>query len=237
MDYFANSFDGKVGLVSGAGQGQGKAVVKLLLDNGARVVAFSRSGNKPDLSHNNLRIVKGDSSDLSSLNGIKEMIKNQYGKLHFIYNNHGMFAMHSQEFHGETAKEFFDRNVVSSINTVEVFNQLMTEGGSIVNVGASPSIYHLASLEYAVSKRAVEEMTRKMASILRPKNIRVNALMPGSVDASRDIDDISPFKFKMLEGKKDVSTLEIAYTALFLLSDLSYGINGQAINVDAGIRL
>ncbi len=237
MDYFANSFEGKVGVVSGAGRGQGKAVVKLLLENGAKVIAFSRSGNKPDLTHENLRIVKGDSSDLESLRAIREFVEKEHGILHFVYNNHGMFSAQSQEFHGQTALEFFDRNVVSSINTIETFYPLMTKGGSIVSVGASPALYHMSSLEYAVSKRAVEEMTRKMAAILRSKNIRVNALLPGSVDASREIEDLVPFKFKGLDGKKEVSTLEIAYTALFLLSDLSYGINGQSISVDAGIHL
>lgn len=237
MDYFARSFEGKVGVVSGAGLGQGKAVVKLLLANGAKVVAFSRSGNKPDISHENLEVMKGDSSDLGSLQIVRDFIKSEFGNLHFLYNNHGMFAMHTSEFHGATAMQFFERNVVSSINTIETFSPIMNNGGSIVSVGASPAIYHLSSLEYAVSKRGVEEMTRKMASILRPKNIRVNALMPGNVDASKDIEEIAPFRFKPLDVKKDVSTLEIAYTALFLLSDLSYGINGQSIIVDAGLRL
>jgi NAD(P)-dependent dehydrogenase (short-subunit alcohol dehydrogenase family) len=237
MDYFAKSLEGKVGVVSGAGQGQGKAVVKLLLENGAKVVAFSRSGNKPDIKHSNLKILRGDSSDISTLMSIRDYVGKEFGVLNFIYNNHGMFGAHSNEFHGVDALHFFERNVVSSINTIETFHPLMKNGGSVVNVGASPAIYHLSSLEYAVSKRAVEEMTRKMAAILRSKNIRVNALMPGSVDSSKEVEEIYPFKFKPLEGKKEVSTLEVAYTALFLLSDLSYGINGQSINVDSGIRL
>ncbi len=237
MDYFSKSFKGKVGVVSGAGQGQGKAVVKLLLESGAKVVAFSRSGNKPDLKHDNLRILKGDSSDLASLKVVRDSIGKEFGTLDFLYNNQGLFALHSTEFNGDTAVEFYKGNVVSSINTIETFYPLMNKGGSIVNVGASPVLYHRSSLEYAVSKSAVVEMTKKMASILRPKNIRVNALMPGSVDSSKEIEEIAPFNFKKLDGKKEVTTLEIAYTALFLLSDLSYGINGQAINVDAAVRL
>jgi hypothetical protein len=61
--------------------------------------------------------------------------------------------------------------------------------------------------------------------------------MPGSVDATKEIEDLLPFNFKGLDGRKDVSTLEVAYVALFLLSDLSVGINGQSINVDSGIGL
>jgi NAD(P)-dependent dehydrogenase (short-subunit alcohol dehydrogenase family) len=142
-----------------------------------------------------------------------------------------------EEFSGEKAMEFFNRNVVSSINTIEIFHPLMKNGGTIVNVGASPALFHLSSLEYAISKRSVEELTRKMASILRVKNIRVNAIMPGSVDSSVEIEELAPFKFKKLEGKKEVTTLEIAYVALFLISDLSYGINGQSVAVDGGLRL
>lgn len=237
MDYFGNSLEGKIGIVSGAGMGQGKAVVKLLLDNGAKVVAFSRGGNKPDIEHKNLRILKGDSSDLSSLQKVKNSVEKEFGRLNFLYNNHGLFGGHRDEFGGNLATEFFQKNVVSSINTIETFHPLMKNGGSIVSVGASPAIFHLSSLEYAVSKRAVEEMTRKMASILKPKNIRVNAVMPGSVDATKDIEDLTPFNFGKLEGRKVVTTLEVAYTAIFLLSDLSYGINGQSIVVDGGLGL
>jgi NAD(P)-dependent dehydrogenase (short-subunit alcohol dehydrogenase family) len=237
MDYFKKSLEGKVGIVSGAGMGQGKAVVKLLLEEGARVIAFSRTGNKPDIRHDNLKVMRGDSSDLPSLREIRKEVEKDFGKLNFLYNNHGLFSPAEEEFSGEKAMEFFNRNVISSINTVQVFHPLMKDGGSIVNVGASPGLFHLSSLEYAVSKRSVEELTRKMASMLRSKNIRVNAIMPGSVDSSVDVEELAPFRFKKLEGKKDVSTLEIAYAALFLISDLSYGINGQSIAVDGGLRL
>ncbi|EQB66251.1 MAG: hypothetical protein AMDU3_IPLC00001G0417 [Thermoplasmatales archaeon I-plasma] len=237
MDYFAKSFEGKVGLISGAGNGQGKAVAKLLLEKGATVVAFSRSGNKPDIKHENLILMKGDSTDPSSLATIGNFLKGKFGKINFLYNNHGLYSPKSEEFHGKDALESFNRNVVSSINTVEAISPLMESGGSIVNVGASPAIFRFSSLEYAVSKRGVEEMTRKLASMLRKRNIRVNALMPGSVDATKEIEDLLPFNFKGLDGRKDVSTLEVAYVALFLLSDLSVGINGQSINVDSGIGL
>lgn len=237
MDYFGESFKGKIGVVAGVGMGQGKAVVKLLLENGARVIAFSRSGNKPDISHSNLKILKGDSLDPSSLRSIVEQVKRENGKIDFLYNNHGLFSPKSDEFHAESMMEFFRRNVISSINTVEAFLPLMKDGGSIVSVGASPALFHLSSLEYAVSKNAVAELTRRLAVILKPRNIRVNAIMPGSVDSSKDVEELRPFRFKPLDGRKEVSTLEVAYTALFLLSDLSYGIDGQSVNVDAGLRL
>lgn len=234
MDYLAKSFEGKVGIVSGAGEGQGKAVVKLLLEHGANVIAYSRSGNKPTLKHENLKVLKGDSTAPQTLEGIREEVERKYGILHFLYNNHGRFAPGSPSFDGETALEFFKGNVVTSINSINAFWPLMKNGGSIVNVGASKGLFRLASLEYAIAKYSVEELTRKAASSLRDRNIRVNAILPASVDSSTEVEDLLPFKFKELKGKKDVSTLEIAYTALFLLSDLSHGINGQAISVDNG---
>ncbi|MEM0141565.1 MAG: SDR family oxidoreductase [Thermoplasmatales archaeon] len=237
MDYFREALEGKIGVVSGAGNGQGMAVVKLLLENGARIIAFSRSGNKPAISHENLIISKGDSTDQSSLGQIAKIVEQKYGKLDFLYNNHGIFSPRSEEIDGKKAIEFFQGNVVASMNTVSEFLHLFKDGGSIVNVGASPAIYKHSSLEYAVTKRAVEELTRKMASLLKPKNVRVNALMPGSVDSSKQIEEIKPFSFSQVAGKSSVSTLEVAYVALFLLSSLSFGINGQAIYVDGGLGL
>ncbi|MEM0136383.1 MAG: SDR family oxidoreductase [Thermoplasmatales archaeon] len=237
MDYFRQAFDGKIGIISGAGSGQGTAVLKLLLENGAKVVAFNRSGNKPRISHENLKMIRADSTDISSLENVARTVESEYGKIDFLYNNHGIFSPNSDFIDGGKASEFFKVNVVASINTTNAFLPLFGGKGAIVNVGASPSIFRHSSLEYAISKRAVEEMTRKLASILRPKNIRVNALMPGGVDSSKEIDDIRPFSFQPLPEKSSVSTLEIAYVSLFLLSDLSYGINGQSIYVDAGIGL
>ncbi|MEM0312692.1 MAG: SDR family oxidoreductase [Thermoplasmatales archaeon] len=237
MDYFKQAFDGKIGIISGAGSGQGTAVLKLLLENGAKVVAFNRSGNKPKISHENLKMIRADSTDISSLENVANIVEREYGKIDFLYNNHGIFSPSNDLIDGGKVSEFFKVNVVASINTTKVFLPLFKGKGAIVNVGASPSIFHYSSLEYSISKRAVEEMTRKLASMLRPRNIRVNALMPGSVDSSKEIDDIRPFSFRPLLGKDSVSTLEIAYVSLFLLSDLSYGINGQSIYVDAGSGL
>ncbi len=237
MDVLRQSLEGKVGVVSGAGNGQGKAVVKLLLDFGTIVYAFSRNGNKPDLKNENLTVLRGDANDIENLERIRMRIEREHGIIHMLYNNQGKFSPLSQGFSGNVAEEFFRGNVAGSVNTIKVFSQMMTNGGSIVNVGASRSIYKHSSLEYTVSKYSVEELTRKAASLLKEKNIRVNAILPGGVDSSKEIDEMFPFGFTELRGRKEVSNLEIGYVALFLLSDLSHGITGQAINVDGGIGL
>ncbi|MGC8645433.1 MAG: SDR family NAD(P)-dependent oxidoreductase [Thermoplasmata archaeon] len=235
MDYFRQALEGRVGVISGAGSGQGRAVVKLLLENGAKVVAFSRSGSKLGITHENLLVEKADSTDLSSLRRVAEIVKQKHGKIDFLYNNHGIFSPSRGDFDAVKAAEFFQRNVVASINTVAAFLPLIRDGGSIVNVGASPSIFKYSSLEYAVSKSAVEELTRKMASIMRERNIRVNAILPGSVDSSKDIDELKPLAFPPLSGRGTVNTLEVAYVSVFLLSGLSNGIDGQSIRVDGGL--
>jgi NAD(P)-dependent dehydrogenase (short-subunit alcohol dehydrogenase family) len=236
MDYFKEALEGKIGVVSGAGSGQGRAVIKLLLENGAAVMAFSRSGSKLGVTHSNLTVEKADSTDISSLERVAKIVREKYGRIDFLYNNHGIFSPSTGVLDGPKAIEFFQRNVVASINTASVFLPMIREGGSIVNVGASPSIFKHASLEYAVSKSAVEELTRKMASLLRDRNIRVNAIMPGSVDSSKDVDELKPFSFPPISGRKTVSNLEVAYVSIFLLSSLSNGINGQSIIVDGGAQ-
>ena len=60
MNYFSKSFEGKVGVVSGAGQGQGKAVVKLLLEHGAKVTI--RGGSRTSATTGGCMITPGENA-------------------------------------------------------------------------------------------------------------------------------------------------------------------------------
>jgi|GEM_PF-1663358 NAD(P)-dependent dehydrogenase (short-subunit alcohol dehydrogenase family) len=232
MDLLRKSLEGKVGIVAGVGMGQGKAVVKALLDNGAKVFAFSRTQKDIGITDRNFKMLKGDSTVKEDVLRIAGEVARDEEIVDLLYNNHGFFSSGDSTEFGSALPTFFSRNVMGSVNTINVFHKMMKRGGSIVNVGASRSIFRKSSLEYAVSKYSVEEMTLKFSSILMGKNIRVNAILPGNVDSSPDTDVSVQQTPKGAGDKRNVTPTEVANVALFLLSDMSSGITGQCITVD-----
>ncbi|MBI4200028.1 MAG: enoyl-ACP reductase [Chloroflexi bacterium] len=117
------------------------------------------------------------------------------------------------------------------------------DGGSIVALtfNASQRVYP----EYNVmgtAKAALEQEVRQLAFELGPRNIRVNALSPGPLDtlASRGIHgflDMKRIHAERAPLRRNVTHEEVAKAALFLLSDLSSGITGTVLPVDAGYHI
>lgn len=234
MELFKESLKDKIAVLSGIGPGQGRAVAELLLDQGAKVIAFSRSGRDVGIRNEGFHLIKGDSTSPGDVERILYFVKERYESVDLLYNNHGYFSVNESKILGSQMMEFFSENVMSSVNTINAFYPLMKKGGSIVNVGASRSLFRDSPLEYSVSKFSVEEMTVKFASLLKKFNIRVNAILPGSVDSPTSFQEKQAFRSKELKDKNVVTTTEVAYLALFLLSDLSYGLTGQCVSVDSG---
>jgi enoyl-[acyl-carrier protein] reductase I len=120
---------------------------------------------------------------------------------------------------------------------------LMTEGGAIMTLtylGSTRVIKHYNVM--GVAKAALEACVRYLAADLGPLGIRVNAISAGAIKtaAARAVKDFS----KLLEGKAENTPLrrntdpaEVADTAVFLASDLSRGVTGNCIFVDAGYQI
>jgi enoyl-[acyl-carrier protein] reductase I len=120
---------------------------------------------------------------------------------------------------------------------------LMTNGGSIVTLtylGGEKVIpgYNIMGL----CKSALESATEYLAHELGSQNIRVNALSAGPIktlssSAVKDIDQM----FKLYESaapmRRNVDGPEVAKSALYLVSDLSSGVTGETLHVDAGYHV
>ena len=126
-------------------------------------------------------------------------------------------------------------NVNTQYTVLIGFAACMAENSSIVNIGASVNLLKINNSGYSISKYAIEEMTRNAASSLRSRGIRVNDVLPGSARKDDNFEEKFPFSF--IEGKEFLEPLEIAYISVFLLSQLSHGINGQCIASDRGMGL
>ena len=121
------------------------------------------------------------------------------------------------------------------------------KSGSIINISSSAGLYGFPQrTPYAASKWAIIGLTKSMAMELGKHNIRVNAVCPGSVEGKR-MDRVIEAKANLLKSKPSiikkefesmvsmksfVSKEEITSTIIYLLSNFSKNISGQAISVD-----
>jgi NAD(P)-dependent dehydrogenase (short-subunit alcohol dehydrogenase family) len=119
--------------------------------------------------------------------------------------------------------------------------------GAIVNMGSilveSPEPRHFATHAYAAAKGAVAAMSRSMASWYAPHGIRVNLIAPGLVRTPAGERNHGDIEFQEFVRRKQplnsgmIEVADVARAALFLLSEESRSITGEALTIDSGWRL
>lgn len=252
-------FEKKVAIVTGAASGIGRAAAERLAAEGAAVaVADVNSGGAETVAA--ALVKRGQRAipvtvDVRSSAQVAEMVKRTvaaFGRLDVLFANAGIG---SSSLLVETTDEEWER--VHAVNERGVFyscreaaRQMLAQkppGGSIVING---SISGLAGIPgqaaYAPPKGAVVEMTRQLAVELATQGIRVNCVCPGTVDTPSLGDRIQAFD-DPVQARKDFIARqpmgrlavaeEIAETFVYLVSDESSFMTGQAIFVDGGMSL
>jgi NAD(P)-dependent dehydrogenase (short-subunit alcohol dehydrogenase family) len=184
--------NGSVAVVSGASKGIGLAVVRTLLDEGARVIATSRR-TTPELEE-----LQGDilhvPADLMDPHAPAEVIARaveRFGGLDVLVNNAGGpppgIAIPHDGFLSRTDDDWravFEFNLFSAVRASRAAIPLLLErgGGAIVNVtsatGRQPQRFNL---DYAAAKAALSNLTKALAEEFGPLGVRVNAVSPGPV--------------------------------------------------------
>ena len=117
--------------------------------------------------------------------------------------------------------------------------QAMTEGGSIVLVGSVASREVLPLPAYGASKAALESLCRQAAVEGAPR-VRTNLLVPGLIDTplGRLASKVSPARERVkIVARRQGTAWEVAYAALFLMSDESSYVTGQSLVVDGGLTI
>ena len=199
--------------------------------------------------------VFGDLSDEAVVKQAADQIRDRFGRIDILVNCAGGdigaqgatgARAGKPEFNDpihisvEDIRVVLDRNLMTCILVCrEVAPEMMErKSGRIVNTG---SIAGLAGREagaiYATAKAAVHEYSRCLAATLRPHNVNVNVVAPGSIItprfvASRPIDGVRKAKEGMLEGYG--LSIDVARAVAFLVGDEASYITGQIIRVDGG---
>jgi len=234
--------DGKVALVTAAGQGIGRASAELFAAEGARVIATDVSAAKLDgLACETLTLDVRDAAAIAALPariGPVDVLMNCAGFVH-----HGTILDCDEEAWAFST----DLNVTSMVRTIRAFLPAMLQRGrgSIVNVSSiASSIKGIPNrFAYGATKAAVIGLTKSVAADFVGRGVRCNAICPGTVDSpslQQRLHDTGDYDQARREftARQPMGRLgrpeEVAALALYLASDESAFTTGQPHIVDGG---
>src|SRR6266481_1221588 len=257
---------GKVATVVGAGSigpgwGNGKAAAVTFAREGAQLFCVDRNAAAAEETVNIIKSEGGKAAaftaDVSRAAEVEAMVAaclKAHGRIDVLDNNVGIAEMGSVV---EVTEAEWDRvfavNLKSAFLAMKHVIPVMQKqgGGSIINISSIASIRHLgiSYVTYATSKAAMNQMTRTTAVQYAPKNIRVNAVLPGLMKtpmvehsaglaasyAAGDVDAMWRARDAQVPMGHMGEAWDVANAALFLASDESRYITGIELVVDGGL--
>jgi 2-keto-3-deoxy-L-fuconate dehydrogenase len=243
---------GKTAFVTAAAQGIGRATALAFAAEGAQVIATDLNGPKvAEIAGPSLRTTALDVLDPTAI----EAAAKDAGPIDILFNCAGFVHQGSVLDATEAEWDFaFNLNVRSMFRTIRNFlpGMLARGGGSIVNIASvASSVKGIPNrFIYGTSKAAVVGLTKSVAVDFVAKGVRCNCICPGTVQSPSLDDRIAAnaaaagsleaaraaFVARQAMGRLGTAE-EIAMLAVYLASDESQFITGQAVVIDGGISL
>ncbi len=241
------SLNHKVVLVTGAAGGIGRAIAERFAGAGARVVV---NDIDPSAAAGVVEAIvaaggsavaaPADVSDSAQVATMFDTLVTEYGDIDVLVNNAGLVSPMLHFFEADEAwwRRIIDVNLTGHFLCSHVAARMMAKagGGCIINMSSGGATRaHRAFTAYDATKGGIEALTRAMALDLGPYGIRVNALMPGSIDTSG-----LGLADRKLRGEnvplgRIGEPIDMTGAALFLASDDASYITGDVIKVDGGM--
>jgi NAD(P)-dependent dehydrogenase (short-subunit alcohol dehydrogenase family) len=245
----------KVALITGAGNGQGKAAALLFAREGARLQLIDWDGDAVAATARTINdaggtahAVAGDVGRAADAQSTVEATLAAFGRLDILYNNAGIFWPHKGDgpLH-LVEEEVWDRVMATNLKGVYLFCKyalppmMERRSGNIINTSSVGGLRGSEFAQaYSATKGAVITLTKGLAVNYGKYGIRANAICPGGVDTEM----LAPI-FERQRGKEPMAARhpigrlgtpeDVARLALFLASDDSSWMTGSILTLDGGM--
>jgi NAD(P)-dependent dehydrogenase (short-subunit alcohol dehydrogenase family) len=240
------TLENKVAVVTGAAGGIGLAISRRLLRDGASVVLADRDASRlatasaelgKDADPARIATSQCDVSVEADVVRTVDTAVQRFGSIDIIVNNAGMMVFKSIEDHtGEDWTRILGVDLIGAFYFIKQAFLRMSAGGAVVNVSSVHAIETVPMVaSYAAAKAALLSLTRSASLEGKPKNIRVNAVLPGAIDTPMLWDNPNVKAGIEVIDKHDVGQpQDVADVIAFLVSDESRFVQGVSLLVDGG---
>lgn len=242
-------FSEKVAIVTGGGNGIGKATVQKLAKSGAQIAIFEldiKAGKEvADLLRSRgtkCKVYEVNTANAEEVDKAVTLVKNDFGSIDILINNAGITRDASmKKMTTDQWQQVIDVNLTGVYNCTKSASKHMLESGWGRIINASSVVAHYGNFgqtNYVATKAGVIGMTKVWAREFGRKGITVNAIAPGFINTEM-MQTVPKEYLDSLLAKTPLNRLgeveDIANAYAFLCSDEAAYITGTTLNVDGGL--
>lgn len=242
----------KVALITGAGQGIGRACALRFAEEGAHIViAEIQEGRARSVvqeiesAGGQALAVKVDVSQPESVKAMVQQSLTRFGRIDVLVNNAAIFSTIKVKPFEEITLEEWNRLMAVNLTGAFLCCQAVApamraqKGGSIINISSGSVVTGLPwYAQYVTSKAGIVGLTRALARELGTDNITINAIMPGSTETEIPRETVTAKQVQTIVANQSIHRREtpqdLVGAMVFLASDDSRFMTGQSLLVDGG---